>query len=137
MFMTQATPMPPQLYLASGSPRRQELLQQAGIGFHQLVLRDEAGAKPDPRKCTFRLARDCASRGAGSSRQDWPPCLRLGSRCRACPDRSCGSPGRPPSCRRRWTRSVRTSRSGSNRSRSTTAGTRCWDCRPTRRASSR
>jgi septum formation protein len=45
--MTQATAMPPQLYLASGSPRRQELLQQAGIGFHQLVLRDEAGAKPD------------------------------------------------------------------------------------------
>ena len=45
--MTHAKPIPPQLYLASSSPRRQELLQQAGIGFHQLVLRDEVGAKPD------------------------------------------------------------------------------------------
>ncbi len=45
--MTQAKPMRPQLYLASSSPRRQELLQQAGIGFHQLVLRDEVGVKPD------------------------------------------------------------------------------------------
>ena len=45
--MTRSDPIDPMLYLASSSPRRQELLQQMGITFRQLQLRDAPGAAPD------------------------------------------------------------------------------------------
>jgi septum formation protein len=44
----------PSLYLASKSPRRQELLRQIGVGFEELKLREGAGRRRDvletPRK---------------------------------------------------------------------------------------
>ena len=38
---------PPKIWLASRSPRRQELLAQAGIGFDVLRLREASGRAPD------------------------------------------------------------------------------------------
>ena len=38
---------PPVLYLASRSPRRQELLRQLGIGFELLRLREASGRQRD------------------------------------------------------------------------------------------
>ena len=89
-----------QLYLASGSPRRHELLTQLGYRFEVLRLdvpeQREAGEKPQDYVC--RLARDKAMAGVaaaptpataaasccGSRRKaKWPPC-RCATRPSAC-----------------------------------------------------
>jgi septum formation protein len=40
-------PTEPRIYLASRSPRRQELLRQIGVGFDELRLREAPGRDPD------------------------------------------------------------------------------------------
>ena len=45
--MATNLPNEPRIYLASRSPRRQELLRQIGVGFHELRLREAPGRDPD------------------------------------------------------------------------------------------
>ena len=58
--------MPPQLYLASGSPRRRELLAQLGVTFDLLRPEVEERQQPHEDAVTYvqRLARDKARAGA-------------------------------------------------------------------------
>ena len=63
----------PSIYLASKSPRRQELLRQIGVEFEELLLREAAGRKRDvlesprkdepPQEYVKRIARTKASIG--------------------------------------------------------------------------
>ncbi|PUY19979.1 septum formation inhibitor Maf, partial [Cronobacter sakazakii] len=53
------------LYLASGSPRRQELLGMLGVTFERLVpgVEEQRGAQEAPQDYVTRLARDKARAG--------------------------------------------------------------------------
>ena len=80
----------PAIYLASRSPRRQELLRQIGVGFVELRLREAAGRKPDvverphpgeaPADYSRRIAQAKADVGARRMRQrGLPPLPVLGA----------------------------------------------------------
>jgi septum formation protein len=62
------------LYLASGSPRRQELLTQLGISFEKVVPGIEELRRPDESAQHYvaRLAREKAQAGVGLTRDDLP-----------------------------------------------------------------
>ncbi|MGO3448989.1 MAG: Maf family protein, partial [Kluyvera intermedia] len=62
------------LYLASGSPRRQELLTQLGISFEKVVPGIEELRRPDESAQHYvaRLAREKAQAGVALTRDDLP-----------------------------------------------------------------
>ena len=62
------------LYLASGSPRRQELLTQLGISFEKVVPGIEELRRPDESAQHYvaRLAREKAQAGVALARDDLP-----------------------------------------------------------------
>ena len=62
------------LYLASGSPRRQELLTQLGISFEKVVPGIEELRRPDESAQHYvaRLAREKAQAGVAFTRDDLP-----------------------------------------------------------------
>lgn len=62
------------LYLASGSPRRQELLSQLGIQFERIIPGVEEQRQPGERPQDYvqRLARDKASAGVAMAPQNFP-----------------------------------------------------------------
>ncbi|PQV82819.1 Maf family protein [Cronobacter sakazakii] len=62
------------LYLASGSPRRQELLGMLGVTFERLVLgvEEQRGAQEAPQDYVTRLARDKARTGVALAARDLP-----------------------------------------------------------------
>ncbi|QDY43192.1 Maf family protein [Candidatus Pantoea soli] len=62
------------LYLASGSPRRRELLTQLGLRFERLITDVEEQRQPDEAAEAYvrRLARDKARAGAAIAPQDLP-----------------------------------------------------------------
>lgn len=64
----------PTIYLASASPRRQELLQQAGITFERVVTRVEErrAATESARDYVLRLARDKALAGVAVAPENRP-----------------------------------------------------------------
>ena len=64
--------MSPQLYLASASPRRRELLAQLGVAFEVLhcEVEERQQADEDARQYVQRLARDKARAGAAVAK--WP-----------------------------------------------------------------
>ncbi len=62
------------LYLASGSPRRQELLGMLGVTFERLVpgVEEQRGAQEAPQDYVTRLARDKARAGVALAARDLP-----------------------------------------------------------------
>lgn len=62
------------LYLASGSPRRQELLTQLGIAFEQLIpgIEEQRQAHENAEQYVRRLAREKAQAGVQLAQQDLP-----------------------------------------------------------------
>ncbi|WP_347291549.1 nucleoside triphosphate pyrophosphatase [Kluyvera georgiana] len=62
------------LYLASGSPRRQELLTQLGVTFEKVVPGIEEVRRPheDAQHYVARLAREKAQAGVALAREDLP-----------------------------------------------------------------
>ena len=62
------------IYLASGSPRRQELLTQLGVAFERIVPGVEEIRHPQERAQDYvmRLARDKARAGVALARRDLP-----------------------------------------------------------------
>lgn len=62
------------IYLASSSPRRQELLQQIGVSFAQLQVSIEEKARlgEEPQNYVKRLAFEKATAGFNNSAQDKP-----------------------------------------------------------------
>ncbi|EKM6458774.1 nucleoside triphosphate pyrophosphatase [Cronobacter dublinensis] len=62
------------LYLASGSPRRQELLGMLGVSFERLVLgvEEQRAEKEAPQDYVTRLARDKARAGVALAARDLP-----------------------------------------------------------------
>ncbi|MEH6451801.1 MAG: Maf family protein [Psychromonas sp.] len=62
------------IYLASNSPRRQELLQQIGVSFAQLQvsIEEKAEVDEDPKHYVKRLALSKAEVGYANSAQDKP-----------------------------------------------------------------
>ena len=62
------------LYLASGSPRRQELLSLMGIQFERIIpgVEEQRQAKETPEQYVQRLARDKAQAGVAMAAQDLP-----------------------------------------------------------------
>ncbi|KNC07500.1 septum formation inhibitor Maf [Klebsiella sp. RIT-PI-d] len=62
------------LYLASGSPRRQELLNQLGVSFERLVPGIEEQRQPDesPTHYVVRLAKEKAQAGVAMADADRP-----------------------------------------------------------------
>ncbi|EKK5270465.1 septum formation inhibitor Maf [Cronobacter dublinensis] len=62
------------LYLASGSPRRQELLGMLGVSFERLVpgVEEQRAEKEAPQDYVTRLARDKASAGVALAARDLP-----------------------------------------------------------------
>lgn len=64
----------PTLYLASGSPRRQELLAQLGVAFERVItdVEEQRGADESPELYVWRLARDKARAGVAAAPTDLP-----------------------------------------------------------------
>ncbi|EOL8936735.1 nucleoside triphosphate pyrophosphatase [Cronobacter dublinensis] len=62
------------LYLASGSPRRQELLGMLGVSFERLVpgVEEQRAEKEAPQDYVTRLARDKARAGVALAARDLP-----------------------------------------------------------------
>ncbi|HGZ1754389.1 TPA: nucleoside triphosphate pyrophosphatase YhdE, partial [Escherichia coli O25b:H4-ST131] len=62
------------LYLASGSPRRQELLAQLGVTFERIVTGIEEQRQPQEsaQQYVVRLAREKAQAGVAQTAQDLP-----------------------------------------------------------------
>lgn len=62
------------LYLASGSPRRQELLTQLGIVFEQVIpgITEQRQPHENAEQYVRRLAREKAQAGVVLARQDLP-----------------------------------------------------------------
>ncbi|EPT8874170.1 Maf family protein [Cronobacter dublinensis] len=62
------------LYLASGSPRRQELLGMLGVSFERLVpgVEEQRAEKEAPQDYVTRLARDKACAGVALAARDLP-----------------------------------------------------------------
>ncbi|CCK00464.1 Septum formation protein Maf [Cronobacter malonaticus 507] len=62
------------LYLASGSPRRQELLGMLGVTFERLVpgVEERRGPQEAPQDYVTRLARDKARAGVALAARDLP-----------------------------------------------------------------
>ncbi|BDH44404.1 Maf-like protein YceF [Salmonella enterica subsp. enterica serovar Choleraesuis] len=62
------------IYLASGSPRRKELLQQANIDFERVIINVEEVKAPGESSIDYvqRLARDKAQAGVAAAAQDRP-----------------------------------------------------------------
>ncbi|EGT5711810.1 septum formation inhibitor Maf [Cronobacter dublinensis subsp. dublinensis] len=62
------------LYLASGSPRRQELLGMLGVSFERLVpgVEEQRAEKEAPQDYVTRLARDKARAGVALATRDLP-----------------------------------------------------------------
>ncbi|ELQ6169707.1 septum formation inhibitor Maf [Cronobacter dublinensis] len=62
------------LYLASGSPRRQELLGMLGVSFERLVpgVEEQRAEKEVPQDYVTRLARDKARAGVALAARDLP-----------------------------------------------------------------
>ncbi|ELY4671771.1 nucleoside triphosphate pyrophosphatase [Cronobacter muytjensii] len=62
------------LYLASGSPRRQELLGMLGVTFERLVpgVEEQRAEKEAPQDYVTRLARDKARAGVALAARDLP-----------------------------------------------------------------
>ncbi|ELY2853472.1 nucleoside triphosphate pyrophosphatase [Cronobacter dublinensis] len=62
------------LYLASGSPRRQELLGMLGVSFERLVpgVEEQRAEKEAPQDYVTRLARDKARAGVALAGRDLP-----------------------------------------------------------------
>ncbi|EPR9082678.1 Maf family protein [Cronobacter dublinensis] len=62
------------LYLASGSPRRQELLGMLGVSFERLVpgVEEQRAEKEAPQDYVTRLARDKARAGVALAAHDLP-----------------------------------------------------------------
>lgn len=62
------------LYLASGSPRRQELLAQLGVTFERIVTGIEEQRQPQEsaQQYVVRLAREKAQAGVTHTAQDLP-----------------------------------------------------------------
>ena len=62
------------LYLASGSPRRQELLAQLGVTFERIVTGIEEQRQPQEsaQQYVVRLAREKAQAGVAQKAQDLP-----------------------------------------------------------------
>jgi septum formation protein len=63
-----------ELYLASGSPRRRELLTQLGVSFERIVTQVEEVRRPgeEARQYVLRLARDKARAGVVAATQNLP-----------------------------------------------------------------
>lgn len=63
-----------ELYLASGSPRRRELLTQLGVSFERIVTQVEEVRRPgeEARQYVLRLARDKARAGVAAAGQNLP-----------------------------------------------------------------
>ncbi|EOU9604448.1 nucleoside triphosphate pyrophosphatase [Cronobacter dublinensis] len=63
-----------ELYLASGSPRRQELLGMLGVSFERLVpgVEEQRAEKEAPQDYVTRLARDKARAGVALAARDLP-----------------------------------------------------------------
>ncbi|WP_129232676.1 Maf family protein [Cronobacter condimenti] len=62
------------LYLASGSPRRQELLRMLGVTFERLVpgVEEQRADQEAPQDYVIRLARDKARAGVALATRDLP-----------------------------------------------------------------
>ncbi|MTH45634.1 Maf family protein [Intestinirhabdus alba] len=62
------------LYLASGSPRRQELLTQLGVDFERIVtgIEERRGEGESARRYVCRLAREKALAGVAQASRDLP-----------------------------------------------------------------
>lgn len=62
------------LYLASGSPRRQELLTQLGFSFEQVVpgIEEQRRAQESAQQYVVRLAREKAQAGVALVPRDLP-----------------------------------------------------------------
>ena len=62
------------LYLASGSPRRQELLAQLGVSFERIVtgIEEKRAEGESAQQCVSRLAREKAQAGVASVPRDLP-----------------------------------------------------------------
>ncbi|WP_187433217.1 Maf family protein, partial [Serratia marcescens] len=62
------------LYLASGSPRRQELLTQLGVSFERLVpgIEEQREAQESAQHYVARLAREKALAGVALAARDLP-----------------------------------------------------------------
>ena len=62
------------LYLASGSPRRQELLTQLGLSFERLVpgIEEQRGPQESAEHYVSRLAREKAQAGVALASRDLP-----------------------------------------------------------------
>ena len=62
------------IYLASGSPRRQELLTQLGVDFERIVTNVEERREPQEsaQQYVVRLARDKARAGVALAQRDLP-----------------------------------------------------------------
>lgn len=62
------------LYLASGSPRRQELLTQLGVSFERIVpgVEEQRHAQESAQQYVVRLAREKAQAGVTLAAQDLP-----------------------------------------------------------------
>lgn len=62
------------IYLASGSPRRQELLTQLGVDFERIVTDVEERRQPQEsaQRYVVRLARDKAQAGVAQAQRDLP-----------------------------------------------------------------
>jgi septum formation protein len=79
--MTQNAPEPPRLYLASGSPRRRELLTQIGIPHRVLEVPAPAGEDEprhvgeSPSQYVVRTAREKCERGVSFVQQQRLPML--------------------------------------------------------------
>jgi|TARA_B100000745_G_scaffold7714_2_gene6382 septum formation protein len=64
----------PSIILASGSPRRVELLHQLGIGFEQLVpdIDESRSIHESPRHYVERMAKEKAAAGVAMADKSWP-----------------------------------------------------------------
>ncbi|WP_000203084.1 Maf family protein, partial [Escherichia sp. TW09231] len=62
------------LYLASGSPRRQELLAQLGVTFERIVtgIEEQRHPQESAQQYVMRLAREKAQAGVAHTAQDLP-----------------------------------------------------------------
>ena len=62
------------LYLASGSPRRQELLAQLGVTFERLVpgIEEQRHPQESAQQYVVRLAREKAQAGVAMAVRDLP-----------------------------------------------------------------
>ncbi|MBZ4288563.1 Maf family protein, partial [Mycobacterium tuberculosis] len=62
------------LYLASGSPRRQELLTQLGLAFERLVpgIEEQRQPQESAQHYVVRLAREKAQAGVAMATRDLP-----------------------------------------------------------------